>query len=71
MNPIVNTPFEFRKAELTWQLRHRTLVLVLGLAYIAGLLGDDWPLPISTTAINLLVLVVLIGVHCKSPTVES
>jgi len=62
--------FNVGKVECMWQLKHVNLVLVLGIAYISSLSGNDWPLLISTTAANLLILVIIIGVRLKSPKAE-
>lgn len=63
---LLNIPFRIRKIGFMWQLRQGTLVLVLGLAYISSLCGNDWPLPMSTTAVKLLVFVVIMSVHFRS-----
>ena len=57
--------FNVGKVECMWQLKHVNLVLVLGLAYISSLSGNDWPFLISTTAASLLILVIIMGVRLE------
>lgn len=63
--------FSVEKVEFMWLLRHTNLALVLGLTYVSSLCGNDWPFLISTTAANLLILIIIIGVRITSPKAES